>query len=193
MVDCLHSLQSKYQHDRFAAILRPAQPGAVPGAPREWRIKCYDCPGKASPFRHLPNSFANSVAPLGVHSRTRRDVAELRGSPQKSEAQAARTGKTSEGEDFAAFLIPVAFVLYSCLSCFSCYRRDQRFQLCLSFMLLDPRIISVFLRIWTVFYSKSACGLNRYIHEKRQVNCALDFKTGDQVITENRVRPSLRY
>ncbi|KAG9028270.1 SWI/SNF chromatin-remodeling complex subunit [Tulasnella sp. JGI-2019a] len=46
LVRCMAALQATYQNDRFGAIPRPPQPTAPPGTGREWRIKCFDCPGK---------------------------------------------------------------------------------------------------------------------------------------------------
>ncbi|KAG8959572.1 SWI/SNF chromatin-remodeling complex subunit [Tulasnella sp. 419] len=46
MTRCIEEMQVKYENDRFGAILRPLQPGMPADGPREWRIKCFDCPGK---------------------------------------------------------------------------------------------------------------------------------------------------
>jgi len=41
----LETTLNAWPGDNFGVIQRPPQAGAVPGAPPEWRIKCYDCPG----------------------------------------------------------------------------------------------------------------------------------------------------
>lgn len=44
--ECLEATKAAHPLDDFGALPRPPQPGADPNAPPEWRLKCYDCPGK---------------------------------------------------------------------------------------------------------------------------------------------------
>ncbi|KAF9516045.1 hypothetical protein BS47DRAFT_1341372 [Hydnum rufescens UP504] len=82
--DCLERTKAAHPADDFGALPRPPQPGADPATPPEWRLKCYDCPGKLytpGPDQTLENFI--------VHLRNRQHRANV---SKRIAQQAAEAG-----------------------------------------------------------------------------------------------------